>query len=32
MDNSKEQFKEHLIDIGNWLAIGFGDSRIGALK
>lgn len=32
MDNSKEQYKEHLIDIGNWLAIPFGDSRIIPLK
>ena len=28
MDNSKDQFKEHFIDIGNWLAIPFGDPRI----
>eukprot|EP00347_Sterkiella_histriomuscorum_P017788 403347991 len=32
MDNSKEQYKEHMIDIGNWLAIPFGDPRVGALK
>ena len=31
-DNSKEQYKEHLIDIGNWMVIPYGDARIGVIK
>ena len=32
MDNSKDQYREHLIDIGNWGVVPFGDPRVQLLK
>jgi hypothetical protein len=32
MDQSKEQFEEHTREIGNWLIIPYGDTRLKAIK
>ena len=32
MDNSKAQYKEHMIEIGNWYSVPFGDPRIEVIK
>ena len=32
LDLAKEQYEEHLLELGNWMSIPFGDKRNAELK
>ena len=32
LDLANEQYEEHLIELGNWMSIPFGDKRNAELK
>ena len=32
LDQSREQYDEHVLEIGNWMIVPYGDPRIKPLK